>query len=484
MKNLYKNISSLLLGGILLFSSCNTDLDINRDPDLLSPNQVPMSAELPTAMTGVAASAGSYYAIIGGFWSQFWTQSAVANQYKVIDDFTLFTGNNITNGAWSSMFDALTDIRNIKSNALAEENWNYYLIATTLEVYANQILVDYYGSIPYTEANNSAILNPAFNTAEEVYDQMVLDLTEALGKDLSLSPIANAPGASDFLFGGDMIEWTKFANTLLLKVYMRQTEVRPSIAQSGISALLTANTAFLDSDAAITQFTDEDSRSNPLYETDRRQLNVGTNLRASETMGSYLTENTDPRLAHFYDGTTFQKQGDFDQGTGNESVVELSATTPFYFISLAESKFLQAEAEARYGSDANAKTNYEAGVSAAFDMWDEDATTLIAGNYAYPSGTLTQNIEAIITQKWVASFPGNGFESFLERNRTNFPKTSAVDQADPTYIAGQFAYPVEGKTSGNKFAKRLEYPQEERQRNSNAPSSVIALTEAVWYDAN
>lgn len=484
MKNLYKNISSLLLGGILLFSSCNTDLDINRDPDLLSPNQVPMSAELPTAMTGVAASAGSYYAIIGGFWSQFWTQSAVANQYKVIDDFTLFTGNNITNGAWSSMFDALTDIRNIKSNALAEENWKYYLIATTLEVYANQILVDYYGSIPYTEANNSAILNPAFNTAEEVYDQMVLDLTEALGKDLSLSPIANAPGASDFLFGGDMTEWTKFANTLLLKVYMRQTEVRPSIAQSGISALLTANTTFLDSDAAITQFTDEDSRSNPLFETDRRQLNVGTNLRASQTMGSYLTANSDPRLAHFYDGTTFQKQGDFDQGTGNESIVELSATTPFYFISLAESMFLQAEAEARYGSDADAKTAYEAGVTAAFEMWDEDASTLIAGDYAYPSGTLAQNIEAIITQKWVASFPGNGFESFLERNRTNYPMTSSVDQADPTYVAGQFAYPVEGKTSGNKFAKRLEYPQEERQRNSNAPSAVISLTEAVWYDAN
>jgi hypothetical protein len=483
MKNLYKNISSLLLGGILLFTSCNTDLDINRDPDLLSPDQVPMSAELPAAMTGIAASAGSYYAIIGGFWSQFWTQSAVANQYKVIDDFTLFTGNSITNDAWSSMYDALTDVRNVKTNALAEENWNYYLIATTLEVYASQILVDYYGSIPYTEANNTAILNPAFNTAEEVYDQMVLDLTEALGKDLSLSPIANAPGSTDFAFAGDMTEWTKFANTLLLRVYMRQTEIRPSIAQSGITALLTANTAFLDSDAAISQFTDEDSRSNPLYETDRRQLNVGTNLRASATMGSFLTENADPRLAHFYDGTTFQSQGDFDQGTGNESVVELSATTPFYFISLAESKFLQAEAEARYGTDANAKSLYEEAVNAAFTVWEEDATALLAGAYAYPSGTDAENIEAIITQKWVASFPGNGFESFIERNRTNYPATSSVAQTNPTYVAGQFAYPVEGKSSG-KFAKRLEYPQEERQRNSNAPSAVISITEAVWYDAN
>jgi hypothetical protein len=482
MKNIYIKIASLMLTSLLVFTSCETDLDINRNPDLLSPDQIPMASEMPAAITGIGATTGSYYAVIGGFWSQFWTQSAVANQYKIIDDYSLNSSSGINSGGWSAMYDALTDVRNIKANALAQENWNYYLIATTLEVQASQVLVDLYGEIPYTEANNTAILNPVYDSAESVYDKMVIDLKDALSKDLSLSPIENVPGSSDFIFGGNMNNWKKFANTLLLKIYLRQSEVRPSVAQNGVISLINSGAQFLSSDAAITQFVDEDSRSNPLFESDRRQLNVGTNLRASSTMGSFLTTNSDPRLAEFYDGTTFQHQGDFVDGSGNASVVILSPTDAVYFISLAESKFIQAEAAVRYMGGANAQTLYEEGVTAAFDQWGLDASSFITGAYAFPNGTNAENIEAIITQKWVASFPGNGFESFIEQNRTGYPKTSDVDQADPSYVPGQFAYSVEGKTSG-LFPKRLEFPLSEKQRNSNTPA-IIKGTEPVWYDAN
>lgn len=483
MKKVYIKISSIVLASMLLFTACETDLDINTDPDLLAPDAVPMASELPAAITGIGASYGSYFAITGGFWSQFWTQSAVANQYKLIDDYTLGTGDGIVNGAWSSMYDALTDVRNVKANALAEENWNYYLVATTLEVFSSQILVDAYGSIPYLESNNPAILNPMFDSAEVVYDQMVLDLKDALSKDLSVSPIDNAPGNSDFIFGGDMTKWTEFANTLLLKLYLRQSEVRSSVAQNGITTLMNSGVSFLSNDAGITQFEDEDSRSNPLFESDRRQLNVATNLRASTTLGSYLNNNNDPRIANYYDGNTFQNQGDFDDGSSNASVVILNAIDPLYFISTAESKFLQAEADVRYMGGANAKALYEAGVSAAFNQWGLDASSFISGAYQYPSGTNAANIEAIITQKWVAAFPGNGFEAFIEQNRTGYPKISSVPQTDVNYVPGQFAYSIEGKTGG-KFPKRLEYPQDESQRNTNAPDDVIKITEPVWYDAN
>jgi hypothetical protein len=378
--------------------------------------------------------------------------------------------------------------RNIKQIAETESNWNYYLIATTLEVYASQVLTDLYGDIPYTEANISSILNPVFDSQETIYDLMAADLKTALAKDFSESSVDNAPGATDFVFAGDMEKWKAFANTLLLKVYLRQTEVRPSVAQAGVEELLNAGTAFLGTHAAITQYTDEDSRSNPLYETDRRQLNVGTNLRASTTLGSFLDANADPRLAFVYDGSTFQNQGDFDSGSSTASVVLLSATSPYYFISLAESKFLQAEAEARYGNASNAETFYGEGVSAAFAQFDTadatvDGSALLAGNYAYPAGTLAENIEAIITQKWISLFPGNGFEAFIEHNRTGYPEVSTVDQTAATYVPGQFAYAVEGITSG-VFPKRIPLPQDETQRNSNAPKTVKAITEAVWYDIN
>lgn len=486
MKNIYQKISSLVLGATILLSACDTDLDINRDPDLLNPGSVPMSAELPATETGIAAAAGAYYGLIGGFWSQYWTQSAIANQYKYIDQYALNSQENINNSGWAAMYDALLDARNVKKIAETENNWNYYLIATTLEVYASHIMTDLYGDIPYSEANNSSILNPKFETQEEIYDLMVTDLKTALEKDFSESSVENAPGATDFIFAGDMSKWKEFANTLLLKIYLRQTEVRPSIAQAGVEELMTAGTAFLSTHAAITQYLDEDSRSNPLYETDRRQLNVGTNLRASTTLGSFLDANIDPRLEFIYDGTEYQNQGDFDNGSSTASVVILSATTPYYFMSLAESKFLQAEAEARYGSAANAEAAYTAGVTAAFAQFDTaentvDGSALLAGNYAYPSGTLAENVEAIITQKWVSLFPGNGFEAFIEHNRTGYPKVSTVGQDAATYVPGEFTLGIEAVTTS--FPKRIPLPQDETQRNSNAPVSKV-ITDAVWYDAN
>ncbi|AUS04661.1 SusD/RagB family nutrient-binding outer membrane lipoprotein [Pseudotamlana carrageenivorans] len=484
MKNTYIKISSLIVAGLLMLSSCTTSLDINRDPDSLSPDQVPMNSQLPAAITGIAASSGSYMAIVGGFWSQFWTQSAVANQYILIDDYTIPASSTITNRAWSSMYDALTDVRNIKRIASENENWNYYLIATTLEVYASQLLVDTYGSIPYSEANDTSILTPKFETGEEVYDLMVADLKEALSKNLALSPIDNVPGSTDFLFQGDMDKWTQFANSMLLKLYMRQSEARPSVAAAGINQLLNSGAQFLTMNAGIASnyFADEASKSNPLFETDRRQLNVGTNLRASTTMGSFLDTNLDPRLDLFYDGTTFQDQGNFDQGSSTASVVILNPTTAVYFMTLAESKFLHAEALIRYKGGSGAEAVYNEGVMAAFDNWDLDGTTMLAGAYAFPNGSMEENIEAVITQKWVASFPGNGYESFFEQNRTGYPKISSVPQVDPAYVPGQFSYSIEGKTGG-KFPKRLVFPQEERQRNPNAPAAS-AVTDNVWYDIN
>ena len=86
------------------------------------------------------------------------------------------------------------------------------------------------------------------------------------------------------------------------------------------------------------------------------------------------------------------------------------------------------------------------------------------------------------TQKWVSLFPGNGFESFFEQNRTGYPMVSGVPQTDPAYVPGQFSYSVEGKTGG-LFPKRIVFPQDERQRNSNAPAAS-SITDNVWYDIN
>lgn len=476
-----KKIATLITA-LFLLVSCDETFDINRDPDSLSPGQA-NSTILPAGIAGLAGAQGSYYAIIGGFWSQFWTQNNTSNQYKDVDQYSI--GTNDYQVGWTAMYDALNDIRVVKAQALAEQNWKYYLIATTLEVEASQVLTDLYDAIPYTEANNVNILQPKFNTGKETYDLMIADLKLALSKDLSASQ-GTAPAADDFLFAGNMTNWTKFANTLLLKLHIRLTEVDPALAQSGIKALIDSGAQFLDTDAAMTQFVDAANQSNPLYESDRRQLNTTLNLRASKTLYSYLQTNADPRLGKYYGAGVPNTQGDFENTVTNLSLVTLSATTPVFFISKEESYFLQAEALTRYYGGAGAKAKYDAGVTAGITRFGGTATALLAagGKYEFPATGTAAQVEAIITQKWIASFPGNGYESFLEQNRTGYPKVSTVAQTSDLYVPGQFSISVEGtKVTGGKFPKRIILPNTVKSRNPNAPA-LKAITDVVWWDVN
>jgi hypothetical protein len=482
-----KLILSIIMVAALMVS-CSTDFGTNKDPDLLVPEDAAFNAQLPAGILGLAGSEGAGMAIFGGFWSQYWTQSNTANQFKDIDNYSAGTADY--NFIWNGMFDALGDIRNVKRRAYAEGNWKYYLIATTLEAQASQILTDMYGSIPYKEAGYSTILSPHFNTGEEVYQFMIEDLDDALSKDLSTST-GLVPANDDMIFRGDMDKWTQFANTLKLKIFMRQTSSsRAAIANAGITALLASGVTFLNEDAGLINdaadppkpiFSDAANQRNPLYEYIEKALNVATNLRASTTLFSFLDDNSDPRLDEYYEAGNPLNQGDFNSTAGNIAVVNLKPSTPVYFMTKEESLLLQAEAMERFNGGAGAKALYDEAVTTNFERYGLDAAPFLSGSYAYPtSGTFDQKLEAIITQKWIASFPGNGFEAFFEKNRTGYPTTSPVPQSDPTYVPGQFALSVEG-TEGNLFPKRIVYPLSERNANTNAVA-LVPITTPVWWD--
>jgi hypothetical protein len=213
-------ISILILS--TTFIGCS-DLDINQDPDLLTPDTTPLSSQLPAGIIGIVGAEGGVMSIIGGFWSQYYSQSSAANQFRNIDSYTVTT--NDYNFAWTTMYDGLNDIKTVQRKALAEGNWNYYLIATTLYVQASQIMTDFYGDIPYTEACNPNILAPKFNTGQEVYNLMIKDLDDALSKDLATSK-GIVPGKDDFIFLGNMAKFisdnqkkTKLFQMLVLRLY-------------------------------------------------------------------------------------------------------------------------------------------------------------------------------------------------------------------------------------------------------------------------
>jgi hypothetical protein len=249
---------------------------------------------------------------------------------------------------------------------------------------------------------------------------------------------------------------------------------------------------FLDKDASMKNFENSANRANPFYTYSVVQTN-DANIKASVTFLSWLEDNADPRLDdYFYPATNSSSylginQGDYlnaDPLYNTASKVKITATDPVDFISLSESKFLQAEALERYFTGANAKATYDAAVTASFARYGDNAGAFLAagGAYAYPAtATFEEKLEAIIVQKWASLPNSHALEAFFEKNRTGYPRTSPVYSTSATYVPGQFVYSKNGITNG-LFPKRLIFPDLETSKNPNAPADE-PVTAKVWWDA-
>lgn len=478
---------------VLMMTSCSDWLDVNDDPN--NPTDVPPELILPSAQVQIAGTVNGYYSILGGIWSQHWTQSHVASQYRNEDRYDLPASDRSYNNAWSDIYsDALVDLQSVRSSALENEEWNSYLQATLLMAYTYQILVDFYDQIPFSEALQGidGISEPKFDAGQDVYDGLISMIDDAMGRDFSASSVKLV--STDYVFGNGNLayqieRWMQFGNTLKLKIYLRQSEARPSVAESGIAALYNAGANFLVESASIDAYSDSPDASYPLFETDRRQLNVTSNLRASLTMTSFLMEMNDPRIdVLFVPGSNGQyglQQGNFNLTTAElagdiPSVANIVPDESFYFFTLDEVYFMLSEAALRYGQG-SARDFYDMAVTEAFSRLGLNVGGLIqsGGVYEYPNGSMEANMNMIMTQKWVSSIE-RGYTSFFDQNRTGIPQISSSNYEDPSYVPGQLVYSYEGTTSG-MFPKRLVFPDRTRRVNTNTPTEV-PLTQAVWWD--
>lgn len=490
MKTFIKLISVFLIAG-LVFSSCEKDyLDVNKDPN--NPSEAPANRVFPASTAEVAGVVGGRYTLVGGIFSQWWTQANSANQYKEFAAFDLTSSN--FDFAFQELYSgALNDLQDVRVKAKNKEDWSFYLMATVMEAYTYQILVDLYDKIPYREALQGADnIDPQYDNGQLVYDSLITKIDRALAKPLDASTVTD-PGATDLVFGGDMDQWVRFANTLKLKIYLRQSDARPEIAENGINELYNSGAEFLTQSATMDVFIDQDSKSNPFYEMDRRQLNTRNNLRASKTLFDYLQTNGDPRYEELYmeaenGGYNPMKQGNHNASNSqlnpaDVSVVTVEPNDPVYFLSAAESHFMQAEVAVKYGLG-DAQTHYQAGVKEAFNMHGLDGTPFVGsgGAYEFPvNGNEEEKMKAIMKQKWVGFARFQGIEAWIEWKRTGYPEVNENGYNAGDYEPGQFVSPVSNTLGENQFPLRLPFPQSEYNNNPNTPD-LVDITQPVWWD--
>ena len=538
MKNILKYSKVLfLLGLTLLLSDCKKDkfLNVNKNPNY--PANVPVNLLLPTCEANIGYMVGNTLGIYGGLWAQYWTQDPTyGSQYGNFDSYLNVPGDN--DNVWQALYTTATNLNQIIANA-DTGHMNYAAIAYFMKAYDFQLLSDGWGDVPCSTAlKGSSNLSPSYDPGQQVYDSIESWIYSGI-KLINLnytSPTVDLiyPGTSESYVGPGpnptMLQWQQFANTLLLKVYLREYYKNQSRANTGFQKLAvamaaesiadTTNHAFA-ANSGITQITfmsvpptspgtdlgGDDATLHyqavtfqqfPLFAT-QVYLQV-QNLCASATAINYMLALGDPRIADFYSPNSStpgvysgELQGDYKALSGQPNTFAglgtevLSPTTTQRLMTASESLFLQAEALVHgytlFGVSGNAGTLYNQAISASFASWTNSAGVgtgayMASDSVNWSSAVGTQGqLDFIWTQKWLSMCGNQNFEAWTEWRRSNDPNS-------PTkHIPSFFTISPASQAAPGKFPERLVYPSAEFNDNSSFPGEQL-ITAPVWWDVN
>ena len=442
-----------------------------------------------------------------------WRRGAIvadylANQFVSAFDWTPSDASEYF--LWS-FYGKLRDIQNMIE--ISEENGyeNYRGIALVYRSFLFQSLTDIYGDIPFSEAVKAKSDNinfPVYDTQEEIYTGLLADLEEAN----SILGTGAESVTGDILFDGDLMNWRKFANSLQLRILMRQSDrIDPSAAMQRILGDPDTYPIFTShEDQAALQYLDELGNEFPRY----RVTTYGGTTHLSTTLETYLKDLNDPRLVVFASPTPatasasvkeyagvpngINNEDTYNGGSANQSppgllwapLVYSAESSPTAAQSLlmtySELQFILAEAVEKGYITGDAEAYYISGIEDQFDYYASripenftypqvadvlpDASYYTQENVAY-EGTTEEKLEKIGVQKWLALF-NCGYEGWSEWRRTGIPNI------------------VPGPNSSGTVPLRHFYPLSEGNLNkvnydaANARQGGDLLQTRVWWDVN
>src|SRR5690606_35449679 len=160
-----------------------------------------------------------------------------------------------------------------------------------IQAYSFMILTDSYGDIPYFEAGagfSNQILLPKYDPQSDIYPDLILQVQYAVSK---LSVSAEDVNA-EVLYSGDISQWKKLGNSLLLRLGMHVSKVDNALAQQTVQSAYEKGVMASNSDNFVVRH--DNNFSNPIG--DFLNGSEANNFYLVDTFVDYLTENNDPRL--------------------------------------------------------------------------------------------------------------------------------------------------------------------------------------------
>ncbi len=508
-----KRIFLLIMTGVLIgVSSCDKNFEeINTNPVL--PTSLDPVYLFSNAQFGSAIGTYIYEAqIVQQIVTPFTGVLEGGNHNVVYDPNSSAAFNSLYTGPVKLLADVLDKTKDDPARS------NLYNMARIWRAYVFQVLVDTYGDVPYFEAGKAFLEGtnrPVYDDQKVIYDDILKEYEEATNLLDAAKPIET----NDLFYGGNISQWKRLGNSLLLRAGMRYTKIDPARAEQVVKkAVDPARGGVMQSilDNAAVRFNSTNNYNNP----------AGNNWNGTERANYYLgkpfvdfLKNTnDPRLRFIavkyeipanplatagaantnpadqegmpfgYNEASISTAPGYPGKTGaafkysqiNRSTLG-KIDVPEFFVTYAQTQLLLAEAAYRGWITGSAEEYYRTGVMAHMDQlrqYDASAAIPVADQMAYLAANPfnpAQALEMINTQYWVASFL-NGSEAWANFRRSGFP------DLDPN------PYPGADPVVAGGFVRRLVYPAREISVNAENVSAAIArmgannLATPVFWD--
>lgn len=511
MKRIF-NYKLLLVYTLVLFSSisCTKDFDeINKNNNAPSSEQAAPEMLLTNCVEVLSNRVHEIF--LGEEMGSCWVQHQAKVQYTDEDRYR--PRLSVINNTWASLYagsgmDAEAIIKASKARGVGYDN--YQGVGLVLKCYVVALTTDLFGDVPYSEAfrarpEDGGILSPKYDTQAAIYADLIAKLKEANTLMSSAKPAITG----DILYDNDITKWKKFANSLRLRLLLRQSDkVDPTAEMTDMLVTHAADYPIFTSnkDNAALKYLGSAPNNNPINENRKTR----DDHRISKTLIDKMWTNNayvDWRITVYVnpakktgkyvglpnglesaDAAAYLGNGLDQTSTLGDYFTE--ATAPGMLMSYAELQFILAEAVQRgfiTGSAVTAQEYYEEGIHGSYNQFapqivegaidldgvDESWTAdSLADHYIAREGAWdpAKALELIGTERWLATFD-QGLQSWIEWRRTGFPKlTPASGAYNPT------------------IPQRVTYPSDESARNGANVGSAVArqgadnLDTRVWWD--
>ena len=359
------------------------------------------------------------------------------------------------------------------------------------------------GDIPYTDAlkGETGLIRPEYTPQKEVFRGILKELEEA---DHAFAQGSNFAG--DPIYGGNVAKWRKAVNVFALKVLLTLSAKEADTdlnVKSRFAAIVAGKPLFESSaDNFQTIYSDQAGMRYPWFKLNNQGLIYTV---TSSMIADKLKDLQDYRLFHYaapspvklaagvsrssYDAyvsvnpsVVYSELGAVaasrDYSNLNARYSELANSEPIYLLSYSTLQFALAEAALRgWITGTPAGTYYENAVRTSMQfvatytpdnemfhnnrkITNEYIEGYLATDKVKLSGTFEQQLEKIMTQRYLGTFLQASFDSFFENRRTGYP----VFPVNPA---------SNNNTQADKIPVRWMYPDSEVNYNTENLTKAI-----------